>query len=216
MCEKETQAAEGWRQLVRLLDVESEAAESVFEDLCRRYTEPHRHYHTLDHVVDLLSKADTMSQHVTDPRLVALASWFHDAVYDPHRQDNEAESAQLAAQALQALGVEEDLIEQVQAFVLATAKHAMPAQAHPDLALFLDLDLSILGAEPERYQAYAEAIRKEYEWVPASVYKSARRDVLNRFLQQAQEGELFHTERCRAEYAARAIENLRRELPTLS
>lgn len=216
MFDIETQAAEGWRQLVRLLDVEAEAADSVYADLCRRYTEPHRHYHTLDHVVDLLAKADTMSQHVTDPRLVALASWFHDAVYDPHRQDNEAESAQLAAQTLQTLGVEEELIEQVCAFVRATEKHAMPPQAHPDLGLFLDLDLSILGAEPDRYQAYAEAIRKEYEWVPAAVYKSARRDVLNRFLRLAQEGELFHTERCRALYSQRAIDNLRRELPTLA
>lgn len=216
MCENETRAVEGWRQLIRLLDVENAAAEAVFDDLCRRYTEPHRHYHTLSHVVDLLSKADTLSQHVTDPRLLALASWFHDAVYDPHRQDNEAESAELAAQALQGLGVEEELIEQVRSFVLATEKHAMPPQAHPDLPLFLDLDLSILGAEPERYQAYAEAIRKEYEWVPASVYKSARRDVLNRFLQLAQEGELFHTERCRMLYGARAIDNLRRELPTLA
>lgn len=216
MFEIETQAAEGWRQLVRLLDVEAGAADSVYADLFRRYTEPHRHYHTLHHVVDLLSKADDMSQQVTDPRVVALASWFHDAVYDPHRHDNERESAQLAAQTLQALGVEDDLIEQVKAFVMATAKHAMPPQAHPDLGLFLDLDLSILGAEPERYQAYADAIRKEYEWVPASVYKSARRDVLNRFLRLAQEGELFHTERFRALYGARAIDNLRRELPTLS
>jgi predicted metal-dependent HD superfamily phosphohydrolase len=53
-----------------------------------------------------------------------------------------------------------------------------------DAALFLDIDLSILGAVPERFAVYDAAIRREYEHVPDDLYRTGRRAVLKTFLER--------------------------------
>lgn len=61
-------------------------------DLERRYTEPHRYYHNLDHLHAMgQAYIDAMSGDI-EPT-TALAILYHDAIYDPTRTDNEAQSA---------------------------------------------------------------------------------------------------------------------------
>lgn len=52
------------------------------------------------------------------------------------------------------------------------------------IELFLNLDLSILAAEREAYDAYAAAIRREYAHVPDAEYRAGRMAVLGRFLER--------------------------------
>ena len=84
-----------WRDLVRRHGCDAVSAERALEELVRAYAEPHRHYHTLDHIADLLRLLEKHGG-VSDADAVKLAILFHDAVYDPARQDNEAASARLA------------------------------------------------------------------------------------------------------------------------
>jgi predicted metal-dependent HD superfamily phosphohydrolase len=104
---------------------------------------------------------------------------FHDSIYDPTRTDNEAQSALLAEKSLKRLSVAPPLIESVVNIILATQNHQA---GDPDEALFLDADLSILGAEPKTYQTYARAIRQEYAWVPRVLFWERRAAVLQKFL----------------------------------
>jgi predicted metal-dependent HD superfamily phosphohydrolase len=61
------------------------------------------------------------------------------------------------------------------------------------------------------YDAYAEAIRREYDWVPEEAYRTGRAAVLERFLTRPR---LYHTAAMTThEPAARA--NLRREIERL-
>ena len=46
-----------------------------------------------------------------------------------------------------------------------------------ELATFLDADMAILGVEPEAYQAYAEAVRKEHKHIPGFLYRPWPRQV---------------------------------------
>ena len=62
-------------------------------ELLDRWQEPHRHYHTIDHLAAVLSIVDAQADEADDPQAVRLAAWFHDAVYDPRRTDNEELSA---------------------------------------------------------------------------------------------------------------------------
>ena len=114
---------------------------------------------------------------------VALAVWFHDAVYDPTRNDNEARSADLAVRELTALGLDPATVAAVAALVRATAH--LGAGEPPDDAdarALLDADLAILGAAPARYDRYAADIRREYAHVPGVQYARGRVAVLERFL----------------------------------
>ena len=202
-----------WWDLVRPHGCDAASAESTLEELVRAYTEPHRHYHTLDHVADLLR---LLEQHggASDADAVKLAILFHDAVYDPARQDNEAASANLAVTQLSALGFPRQLLGKVEHYILAT-QHGAASQAmeDADLDTLLDLDLSVLAAASDRYRSYALAIRQEYSVVPDTLYRLGRRRVLEGFLARAQ---IYRTERLRALWEAPARANLSGEIAALT
>lgn len=63
--------------------------------LVQAYGENHRHYHTMSHVLDMLKTLDESKENLEHADDVELAIWFHDAVYVPHRNDNECASAAL-------------------------------------------------------------------------------------------------------------------------
>ena len=95
-----------------------------------------------------------------------------------------------------------DVIAKVGRSIRATA-HANADPADADELVLLDADLSILGAEAERYAKYAAAIRREYVHVEESAYRAGRRRVLESFLARPR---IYRTERLFAvgEAAARA------------
>jgi predicted metal-dependent HD superfamily phosphohydrolase len=155
-------------------------SDAIFHDLVARYAEPHRAYHNLEHIAECLSHLDTARQLAERPAEVELAIWFHDAVYDPRRSDNEELSARLAEQELLASGTGEAVVARIVAMILATT-HAS-AHSDGDTSLLVDIDLTILGATPERFSRYDMAIRREYKWVPEAVYKRERARVLAGFL----------------------------------
>lgn len=161
-----------WNALLTSLGLDPDQHFSVLDDLLIRYTEPQRYYHNLAHLDALLALLPAQ------PHL-ELAVWFHDAVYDPTRTDNELQSARLAEQSLQRLGVAPALIQRVVSLILATQHHRSDDL---ETALFLDADLAILGAEARTYQAYARAIRLEYAWLPEALFKARRAMVIRQFL----------------------------------
>lgn len=184
---------------------------SVATDLITRWSEPHRHYHALDHLETCLAQLDAHRTLADEPNIIELALWFHDAVYDPRASDNEARSARLAADTLRAAGLPESAISKVERLILATRAHE--ADGDPDTALLLDIDLSILGASPDAYQTYAAAIRREYAWVPEPDYRAKRAAILSRFLQRPRS---FLTEPFFTRHEALARANLAREIQTLA
>lgn len=126
--------------------------------LRRCYAEPQRHYHSLAHVEALQRWLAQYRALAREPALIEAAIWFHDAVYDTRRQDNEARSTAMASEELGALGWPPVAAERVATLVLATQHHRAEA-SDTDAWLFLDLDLSVLGQSTARYTAYADAVR---------------------------------------------------------
>lgn len=178
-------------------------------ELVGRYSEPHRRYHTLRHVHDLL---DLLSDaNLADRTAVEAAVWFHDAIYDTTHNDNEALSADLARRALQELAFSQPTIDLVTRMILATVRHE-PADLPHDGLLFLDADLSILGAPRERYAEYAGQIREEYGWVPEPQFRSGRRAILERFLARPR---LYFTEEMGRRFEETARANLAWEVERL-
>jgi predicted metal-dependent HD superfamily phosphohydrolase len=177
------------------------------------YAEPHRAYHTRRHIEDCLAKlaaVDGLSR--ADRRRLELAIWWHDAVYDPQRSDNEEASAAKALRELPALGVGADEAEEVARLVLLTKGHEAPPGDRLG-ALMVSIDLSILGAAPADYDAYAAAVRREYGHVPDEAFRAGRRRVLQGFLAT---GTLFPDPAFAARYDAAARANLAREIAALA
>jgi len=197
---------QAWLDLLSRYGAPPEAAGRAFAELARRYSEPHRHYHTLDHIAalwDLLPGAGAA---------LALAVYLHDAVYDTRAADNEERSAALADEMLQPLYIPADVRAETRRLILLTKRHAAAADDADGYRL-LDADLAVLGAPPDEYDRYAAAIRREYAWVAEDDYRRGRRNVLENFLRRER---LYFTEEVRARREAQARENLRREIGALS
>lgn len=176
------------------------------------YKQPHRRYHGLAHIQNLLRMLEKHEALTHDKLSVGLAIWFHDAIYDTARQDNEEQSAILCEQTLQSWCCPQVLIDSVVRKIRATQHHAW-TDADPDTALFLDFDLGILAAPPAAYQRYADQIAQEYDWVPQQAYRLGRAKVLRSFLDRPQ---LYFTPLLRASWEPLARANLLNELNTLS
>ncbi|MGK5553279.1 HD domain-containing protein [Actinomadura kijaniata] len=181
-------------------------------ELDARYGEPHRRYHTRDHLVAVLDLVDELAGWADDADAVRLAAWFHDAVYDPERADNEERSARLAGRMLADTDLPEGTVAEVVRLVELTATHA-PDAADRNGQVLCDADLAILGSDPDRYAAYAAAVREEYAFVPDEFFRAGRAQVLGGLLELPA---LFHTPAARERFEERARHNVRTELMLLN
>lgn len=186
-------------------------ADDVGRDLLERYGEAHRRYHDTEHLAEVLVAIDVLHRHASDPDAVRIAAWFHDAVYDPQRKDNEEESAHLAESVLPGAGVAESRISRVAALVRLTTTHD-PAASDVDGAVLSDADLAVLASEPERYARYASDVRAEYAFVPEDAFRHGRLNVLEDLLSH---GALFRTPTGHALWEERARRNLTTEVALL-
>lgn len=200
-----------WKGLASAYCTDASERDRIFSLLVGAYTASGRFYHTLEHVRALFAILDDVAAHAADLTALELAVWFHDVVYDTHRDDNEARSAEVAREGLRRLGVPAETIESVAALVMATAGH--DADAVGDTALFIDADLAILGAAPKTYRAYTAAIRREYAWVPLDEYRAGRAAVLDGFLTRDR---IYHGSPFIEMFEERARGNLRTERADLA
>jgi len=129
--------------------------------------------------------------------------WFHDAIYDARGKSNERQSADWAIRALTASNATQAMLERVGQLIMATKHDATPTQS--DEQLLVDIDLSILGATPQRFAEYDRQVRTEYSWVPGFVYNMKRRSVLRSFMARPS---IYSTSYFRERYEAQARINL--------
>ena len=97
-----TDLKQRWRILWRGKD--QIIAADCFDKLIGLYGSMHRHYHDWGHIYECLEVFHRVKTQSIDARAVEAAIWFHDAIYDTHRKDNEEKSADLAEEWLAALG----------------------------------------------------------------------------------------------------------------
>jgi predicted metal-dependent HD superfamily phosphohydrolase len=172
---------ERWNALAASYRAPEAVAAKWFEKIVEAYSEPGRHYHTLDHIRSLFSTLDIVRRYIITYPIISFAVWFHDFVYDPQSDENEEISGLVARVAMREMLVPDFYGAVVEDLILATRTHEINDQ-FTDALYFLDADLAILGAPPEEYRRYSEAIRKEYAWADDATYRSGRRAVLESLL----------------------------------
>jgi len=186
-------------------------ADREFTSLIERYREPHRAYHTLQHLDECFRAFETASGSGQSPGAVGLALFYHDAIYDTHARDNEEKSAELARQMLASVAAEALLLSYVTDLILVTRHAAMPETA--DQQLVVDIDLSILGAPEPRFDEYERQVRQEYSWVDEAIFRSVRGRILQEFLARPA---IYSTTGFRDRLERQARENLSRSIASLA
>ncbi|MBC5766317.1 HD domain-containing protein [Ramlibacter albus] len=199
-----------WRRMWGELGVPT-PDELLFRRLVAAWSEPWRHYHSLQHLRECLELLDASRDLAWRPAEIEMALWFHDAVYEPRRDDNEARSAQWAREAAVAAVLSPGATESICTLVMATKDHAPSTDC--DTQLLLDIDLAILGAAPARFAESTTQVREEYAHVPEPQWREGRARVLQSFLDREQ---IYGTPQFRAAREQRARENLAASLRTLA
>lgn len=205
-----------WQMLMQQLGVKVSFGD-VFADLYNRYQEPHRHYHTLDHLKTCFNELDKAKDKLVDPLTVEVALWFHDAVYQAPLKlgqavDDEGDSAQLAEDVLaKKLRLSKKVAQRAGQLILATQLGSEPLD--PDAQTMVDTDRAILGRSKRLYDIYADQVRREYQEVSEERYKIGRKCILESFLSKPS---IYQTDEFREQYEQHARANLERELQGLA
>ena len=193
---------EHWRATWNALGVPGD--ETLYRTLIERYSEPQRYYHTLQHLAECFEHFAELRAEAERPAEIEYALWFHDAIYNVRRQDNEARSADLAHECAIGAGLDRGVAERARSMILATAHSDLPDD--PDTRLLIDVDLWILAAPPERFAEYETQIRDEYAWVPGFLFRRKRKKILQAI---ADRPRIYSTALFFERYEERARTNLR-------
>jgi predicted metal-dependent HD superfamily phosphohydrolase len=199
-----------WLKHARGIGIEAPSM-ALLSRLVAAWSQPQRHYHALRHLQECLQGLERWGRELPARHEVGVALWFHDAIYEPERDNNEERSARWAGRSLRELGVADEVARRIGKMIRAT-RHlsARAADAQVDgLDLLLDIDLSILGADRARFEEYERQVRLEYAHVPDDAFARGRADFVARMLQVQR---LYRTEAVHAELEARARDNLQRSL----
>lgn len=178
-----------------------------YEELIARYSESHRKYHTVRHLDECFAKLAEVRLCAEHPEEVEVALWFHDAIYEPRSNENEAKSAELASSKIQIAGGSLECVKRISTLIMVTQHAAVPQS--DDARVLVDVDLAILGESPERFDEYETQIRGEYSWVPEFIFERERKRILREFLARPA---IFNTTLFRERYESRARDNLQRSI----
>lgn len=204
-----------WADVARDLGL-APSAGGIGDDLLRRWSEPHRGYHSVRHLAAVLRTLDELHAPHPPSAEARAAVWFHDAVYEGVAGEDEERSALLATEVLGRAGLDERRGERIADMVRATAGHLDPATAagrvDDETAALLDADLAILAAPTEVYDAYVAGVRAEHPEVDDTGFARGRAAAVRHLLHRRP---LFRTAVGQERFEALARQNLTRELQAL-
>lgn len=183
---------------------------AILDELHITYEHPARKYHNIDHIRNMLTKLDESAQFAMQRDRILLAIWFHDAVYDAERTDNEVKSAKLWIRKMTPFLLEEPL-QWGKMAILATIDHY--PNPNSDIQLLLDLDLASLGETWEKFQENTEHIRQEYSHVSDDRFREGRKDFFAQLLKRPR---LYGTEYWHNLLEERARENMEKAIKCLT
>jgi predicted metal-dependent HD superfamily phosphohydrolase len=142
-----------------LVEGATDDSSAIHERLLDGYSEPHRHYHTLDHIEHCLDLFEQCKSLVNHADTLELAIWFHDAILDPARRDNEARSTELYLQLSE--GAQSEVQRQAVHRLIMSTQHDSKFLGDDDSIYMVDIDLSSFGLPWDEFLRDSRAIRAE-------------------------------------------------------
>ena len=182
----------------------------LWQEIEKNHSDKKRHYHTLEHLKNLLFQLTPIRTKISSWNTILFTLFYHDAIYNSLKNNNEEKSAELAYKRMNQLSVPKEIIDNCYAQILATKSHKNSEDL--DTNYFTDADLSILGQDWEVYTQYYKNVRKEYALYPNLVYNSGRKKALQHFLTMEN---IFKTEYFYQKFEETARKNIQREIELL-
>ena len=182
----------------------------LWTEIEKNYTSKKRHYHTLQHLDNLLKQLTEVKDEIQNWNAILFTLYYHDIIYNSLKSDNEEKSAGLAEKRLKQISVSIETIELCINQILATKSHLKSTDS--DTNYFTDADLSVLGQNWETYSLYYKNVRKEYSIYPDLVYNPGRKKVLKYFLSM---NRIYKTDFFFCKFETQAKRNLTNELNLL-
>lgn len=144
-----------------------------------------RDYHSSDHIVDLFKRILKGYHGKDEEKLLLITALFHDYVYDPKAQDNEAKSAEMFARCSMmvdltgygSVGTRMNF-DLVYGAIVDTKDH-IPRTAFSEK--FCYYDLAGFGEDNDTILVNEHKIRREYAWVDWDVYKVGKLEFLKKY-----------------------------------
>jgi predicted metal-dependent HD superfamily phosphohydrolase len=184
-------------------------AAAVFKAVRDHYDEPHRVYHTADHIRHCLREVDRIPDDYEHKTAVEIAIWFHDVIYEIGDPGNEANSADWFKKQAQG-DLPDAIIDQVYRMIIAT-EHREPAM-ELDSAYVVDVDLSSFGLPFDEFAVDSAMVRAENIHLTDAQFFQGQKQFLLRLLERDR---IFQTELFNGLYEAQARSNIRRTLASM-
>ena len=172
-----------WQQTWQKLGVITDKTD-LLQQILSQYNHPDRKYHTQQHLTECLEHFNKIQHLTTHPEEIALALFFHDAIYQIGKHVNEQKSAAWAKNSLTQEMIVPEIVLRIEKLILATVHQAIPQ--HSDEQFMVDIDLAILGANRQRFSEYEQQVRQEYHFVPDWLFRHERKKILRQFLKRPQ------------------------------
>lgn len=148
-----------------------------YRGLLKRWKEPHRYFHTLEHLCGILNQF-----HPTDD-LMVLTAFGHDLVYDPRKTGgfNEKQSAEVFIHSVKQpeLGIVGEAAE----IILSTADFTHKKDFNQERFFMADC-LGLYRSDAVELLKYENQIFKEFQFWNYSKYKEGRVDFLNKAIRE--------------------------------
>lgn len=148
--------------------------------LLAMWNESHRHYHTLNHLNDLISQINENKDKYSEKEYekLILASLFHDCIYEPARNDNEEKSAEFFMECCSDK-TNSDILD-IKQIILDTKTHESTTNLSES---FNNYDMSIVERDFDQLLEWEMGIKSEFEPVfGLSDYKEGRLKFLESLL----------------------------------
>jgi len=152
--------------------------EKAIKELPLRWSEYHRHYHNVNHLLDILQEIEHniwfKELNVLDKHALLLAAFFHDIIYKPLEKDNEDKSIKYFINHYKSNNRE--LRDKV-CELIETTKYRKRPIAHLS-EIFWEADNAQFKKSFDTYVKVERNIRKEFNEVPREKYKNGRLEFL--------------------------------------
>tara|TARA_B110000014_G_scaffold237511_1_gene203489 strand:+ start:835 stop:1503 length:669 start_codon:yes stop_codon:yes gene_type:complete len=196
-----------WFELCYDTGIQLEPATEMGQRIVNAYCGLQRHYHTLEHINHCLSVFDQIPDEIEDHNELRFAIWFHDFVYNPKSETNEDESAEIAFNWLQNLGVANP--DLVRGLIQSTENYLQQPREGFTYRIMHDIDLAILGSEEIIYIQYENGIRAEFNHLTDREFFPAREEFLRNILERQP---LFTLDIFVLQWEEKARQNIEKEL----
>jgi predicted metal-dependent HD superfamily phosphohydrolase len=143
-------------------------------ELPRRWSEKTRFYHSVNHLIQIIEDIeihpDFKYLNIYEKHALLLAAFFHDAILNPRRQDNEDKSIELFVVSFKAKDIK--MLDTVCDLIETTKHRVRPINKLQ--RIFWEADNAKFKAGYDTLLKNEKLIQKEYSFLPKDKYKENR------------------------------------------